>query len=245
MTRFGALVQRELMAYFYAPVPYLVIFLFLLMTHFFFMLGMQSGPMGYVPVSYRPVFDNMTFTLLFLIPMLTMNSVAEERSHNTLETLLTAPVQDWQVIGSKWLATCLFFTVMLLPTLVYLPILSDIGSALGKPDMGPVLTGYVGALFLGGMYISIGIFASSLTENALLSAFVAFFLSILLLVPSFLISDEPLGDFGSVTEYINPASHFGEFLAGKIAIVDVLYFTSVIGLFLFLAVRALESRKWR
>lgn len=247
MTRFGALVQRELMAYFYAPVPYLVIFLFLLMTHFFFMLGLQAGvgSMGYVSVSFRPVFENMTFTLLFLIPMLTMNSVADERSRNTLETLLTAPVRDWQVVGSKWLATCLFFAVMLLPTLVYLPILADIGSALDKPDLGPVFTGYVGALLLGAMYISIGIFASSLTENALLSAFVAFFLSILFMVPGFLVPEAAADLVSSPTRYLNPVTHFEEFLSGKLALTDVVYFASVIGLFLFLAIRALESRKWR
>jgi len=246
MSRLLALTRRELMAYFFAPVPYLVMFFFLLLTFVFFQMQMlRMGQQFYV--SYQPVFENLGSVLLFLIPLLTMNSVAEERSRNTLETLLTAPVTDLQVIFAKWCGTFLFYVVMLVPTLVYLAILVHLGAGIGKPDPGPVFASYLGALLLGGLYISIGIFASSVTENALLSAFVAFFAMIALMLFQVLpiVQDSAPDWLRTGAEYLSQHQHFAEFLKGRIAVHDVAYFVTTTALFLFLAVRALESRKWR
>jgi len=244
MSRLFALTRRELMAQFFAPVPYLVLFFFLLMTGFFFQYSMLTTK---AIVSYQYVFQGLIFVLMFLMPLLTMTSVADERSRNTLETLLTAPVTDWQVILSKWLGTFLFYVVMLVPTLVYLLILMHFGRSIGKPDAGPVVAAYVGALLLGGLYIAIGIFASSITENALLSAFVAFFVIIGLWVFSGLpqVRDSAPEWVRTGGEYMSPEGHFGEFLEGKIGVHGLLYFGSMTTFFLFLAVRAIESRKWR
>ena len=185
--------------------------------------------------------------LLFLMPLLTMNTVAEERTRNTLETLMTAPVADWQVIAAKWLATFCFYVVMLAPTLVYWGVLAEVGRNIGKPDAGPVLAAYAGALLLGGLYIAIGIFASSVTENSLLSAFVAFCVAVGLLVMELL--TQSLGVTVSWAQdagrYLSHQWHFLEFVKGQIALHDVIYFVSFTLFFLFLAVRALESRKWR
>lgn len=244
MSRLFALTRRELMSYFFAPVPYLVLFFFLLLTWVFFQFQVQRN---YALVSYQPVFGALNFVLLFLVPLLTMTSVADERARNTLETLLTAPVTDWQVILSKWFGTFLFYVVMLAPTLVYLGILTHFGRDIGKPDPGPVFAAYAGALLLGGMYIAIGIFASSITENALLSAFVAFFVIMGLWVVSGLPQVQDSGPewMGEAGRYVSPEAHFNEFLKGRIALHDVLYFLSMTVFFQFLAVRALESRKWR
>jgi ABC-2 type transport system permease protein len=176
-----------------------------------------------------------------------MTSVAEERARNTLETLLTAPVTDWQVILSKWMGTFFFYVVMLLPTLVYLAILAHFGRDIGKPDAGPVMAAYVGALLLGAMYIAIGLFASSVTENALLSAFVAFFVILGLWIFAGLpqIRDSGPEWIRLAARYASHETHFNEFLKGRIALHDVGYFVSTTVFFLFLAVRAIESRKWR
>lgn len=245
MSRLLALGRRELFAYFYAPVPYLVMFLFLLMTAFMFWLGMSQDA---ALITYDGVLSWLAFALLFLIPMLTMNSVAEERSRNTLETLLTAPVHDWQVIAAKWGATFAFYVFMLLPTLIYWPILATIGESIGKPETGPILSGYLGALLLGGLYIAIGIFASSLTENSLLSAFLAFFTSIGLMIVNLYTGDSDPNTPQFIREaggYLTPQGHFESFVQGKVAVYDLIYFVSMTLLFLFLAVRSLESRKWR
>ncbi len=244
MTRLVALTKRELMAYFFAPVPYLVMFLFLLTNWWFFQTAMGQPR---VQVAFQPVIVNLVVLLLFLMPLLTMNSVAEERTRNTLETLLTAPVSDWQVVLSKWLGTFAFYVVMLAPTLIYWPILATLGKEIGKPDLGPMIAGYTGALLLGGLFIAIGIFASSLTENSLLSAFVAFCICIGLMVTemlsrSFGASSGALEEAG---RYLSHQWHFYEFVKGQIALYDVIYFFAFTVFFLFLAVRALESRKWR
>jgi len=244
VSRLLALTKRELSAYFFAPVPWVLTFFFLLLTWYFFQWEMSQRS---VAITYGPVFVALDFILMFLVPLLTMNSVAEERSRNTLETLLTAPVHDWQVIVSKWLGTFGFYVTMLLPTLVYWAILAHLGKDIGKPDAGPILTAYLGALFLGGLYISIGIFASSLTENALMSAFLAFFILISMLsigVLPFMQQSAP-GWMRDTAEYLSQNQHFAEFLKGRIDLYDVVYFVSLTGFFLFLAVRSLESRKWR
>ena len=244
MSRLLALTRREVMAYFYAPVPYLVMFLFLLMTFQLFQFSLRSGS---ARVDYAPVFESLVFILLFLMPLLTMNTLAEERSRNTLETLLTAPVTDWQVVLSKWFGTFLFYVVMLLPTLVYWAVLARMGQDIGKPESGPVLAAYVGAVLLGGLYIAIGVFASSLTENSLLSAFVAFFVLIALILVNALPFVEEGGSewVRATASYVSQQTRFDEFLKGRITLHDVLYFVTMTVLFQFLAVRALESRKWR
>lgn len=249
MSRLAALTKRELMAYFFAPVPYLVLFFFLLLMSYFFqqytLFEERNVTKAYV--NFGQVFDSLGFILLFLVPMLTMNSVADEKSRNTIETLLTAPVTDWQVILSKWLGTFLFYVVMLAPTVVFLLLLKSFGAPIGKPDAGSVVAAYTGALLLGGLYIAIGVFASSITENALLSAFVAFFTMIAL----FALGAVPKVTSGApqwvkeTVSYLSQFEHFGQFLTGRIALHDVMYFVTTSVLFLFLAVRALESRKWR
>ncbi len=241
MSRLYALTRRELLAYFYAPEPYLVTFLYLFLTWFVVhdSLGAER-----VRVDYQGIFYWLDFLLLFLVPLLTMGSVAEERSRNTIETLLTAPVGDWQVILSKWMGTFAFYVVMLAPTLVYWLVLRVLAGDTTHLDGGPIVAAYVGALLLGGFYIAIGIFASSLTENARLSAFLAFFIMLVLMAIQ-LLRDHVSDTLRQAVDYLAQHDHFTEFLRGKIAMYDVLYFVTMTTFFLFLSVRALESRKWR
>jgi ABC-2 type transport system permease protein len=174
-----------------------------------------------------------------------MNTVAEERTKNTLEMLLTAPVTDLQVILSKWIGTFVLYVVMLVPTLIYWVVFIELGKDKQPLDPGPVLASYAGAMLLGGLYIAIGIFASSLTENGLLSAFLAFCLIILLMVLSPLVGDSAPDWLRQTTEWVSQRDHFQQFLRGRISVHDLTYFLVMTALFLFLSVRALESRKWR
>ena len=242
MSRLGALIRRELLAYFYAPVPYLVMFLFLAITWFFAQLFLQQPQ---ARIDYAPIFQWLDFSLLIFMPLLTMNSVAEERSRNTLETLLTAPVSDWQVIFSKWFGTFAFYVVMLVPTLIYWVVFLVLGKDKQALDTGPVVTSYLGVLLLGALYIAIGIFASSLTENGPLSAFLAFCIMIGLMVGEVLLRDATWDWLRKAAEYVSQRGHFQQFLSGRIPVHDLVYFAMMTLLFLFLSVRALESRKWR
>jgi ABC-2 type transport system permease protein len=245
VSRLVALTKRELLAYFYTPVPYLVIFLFLLMT--WVVVSQLSFSQQNVRIDYMPVFGWLDFILLFLIPLLTMNSVADERSRNTLETLLTAPVTDWQVILSKWMGTFCFYVVMLAPTLVYWLVLRELAAGDRRLDSGPILSAYLGALLLGGLYIAIGIFTSTLTENPTLAAFFAFIAMIGLMVAEVVpyLRDHAPEAIRRAAEYTSQRGHFEQFLRGRIPLHDVLYFVTMIVVFQFLSVRALESRKWR
>jgi ABC-2 type transport system permease protein len=243
--RFAALTKRELMAYFYAPVPYMIMFVFLFMTWVF--VG-QFGLAGRQAIAaFEPVFQFLTFILLFLMPLLTMNTVAEERSRNTLETLLTAPVSDWQVVLSKWLGTFVYYVVMLLPTLIYWPIFTELGRDRAPFDPGPMASSYVGALLLGGLYIAIGVFWSSLTEDGLLSAFLALCTMIVMMVLQYIpwLRDSAPDWLRGPAEFLSQQEHFGAFLRGRVPLHDIAYFVLMTTLFLFLSVRSLESRKWR
>ena len=243
MSRLLALTKRELLAYFYAPVPYLVMFVFLFITWFVVQMSLAGRV---ARTDFQPVFQVLTFILLFLLPLVTMNTVAEERTRNTLETLLTAPVADWQVIVSKWLGTCAYYFAMLLPTLVYWGVFVVL-SGDKQFDTGPMFSAYVGALLLGAMYISIGVCWSSVTENGLLSAFLTFVTMILMMIVSALPGlRETVPDWlRTALEFLSQQEHFEAFIAGRIAVYDVVYFALMTGLFLFVAVRAIESRKWR
>lgn len=244
MSRLYAQTKRELLSYFYAPVPYLVMFLFLFMTWLIVYPSLQADR---ARIDYAYVFSWLDFALLFLVPLLTMNTVAEERSKNTLETLLTAPIADWQVIFAKWLGTFSFFAVMLVPTLIYWVVFLVMGEGRQSLDAGPVLASYLGVLLLGGLYIAIGIFASSLTENGPLSAFLAFCLMIGLMMVEIIpfIRDSGPDWLRKSAEYVSQRGHFQQFMSGRIAVHDLVYFGMMTTLFLFLSVRALESRKWR
>lgn len=243
MSRLVALTKRELLAYFYAPVPYLVMFVFLVITWFV----VQFSLAGRVArTDFQPVFQFLTFILLFLLPLLTMNTVAEERSRNTLETLLTAPVADWQVVVSKWFGTVVYYVAMLFPTLVYWGVFVML-SGDKVFDTGPMWSAYVGALLLGAMYISIGVCWSSVTENGLLSAFLTFVTMILMMViPALPGVRESAPDWLRTSlEFLSQQEHFESFLAGRIAVYDIVYFGLMTGLFLFVAWAAIASRKWR
>jgi ABC-2 type transport system permease protein len=244
MSRLAALTRRELLAYFYAPVPYLVMFLFLLITLAMVVPSLQGQQ---ARVDYVFVFSWLDFALLFLIPLLTMNTVADERAKNTLETLLTAPVSDWQVILSKWLGTFAFYTVMLVPTLVYWLVFLQLGEGKQALDPGPVIGSYLGALLLGGLYIAIGVFASSLTENGPLAAFLAFCIMIFMMLFEVLpfVRDSSSEFVRTLFAFVSQRDHFQQFLQGRIAVYDLIYFAMMTTLFLFLSVRAIESRKWR
>jgi ABC-2 type transport system permease protein len=243
-SRLGALYQRESMFYFHTPVPYMVMVLFTLASGYFFTVIVNSTG----AVAYRSTFMNTTFFVMFLIPILTIRSFAEEKASGTVEPLLTAPVSEAQVVAGKFLGAMAFFVVILLPTVAYFPILRFIGASIGKPDPGPVVSGYVGMILFGGFHVAIGIFASTLTQDSVLGAFLAFVMTLL-----FWVSEPIMGQmkflstpgWQEAATYLSPTNHLEPFLKGTIPLVDVLYFVTFVLFFLFLSVRSIEYRKWR
>jgi ABC-2 type transport system permease protein len=245
-SRLGALLGREVRFYFHTPVPYLVMVLFTVASGMIFTTQLQLSE----TVSFLPAFQNVTSFLIFLIPILTIRSFAEEKASGTVEPLLTAPVSEAQVVAAKFLGAMSFYLVMLLPTLAYYAVLRFVGAgaSLGKPDLGPVVSGYAGLVLFGAFHVAIGIFASTLTQDAVLGAFLAFVITIFFWIVEPVMQMRQFVDtpgWTKAAEYISPHSHLNPFLQGVLSPADAIYFVTFGLFFLFLSVRSIEYRKWR
>ena len=228
--------QKELRAYFTTPVAYVVIAAFLAVMGFFFWLIVSLTR----EASLRGVFANMAVTLLFIAPALTMRLLAEEQRSGTIELLLTLPVRDWQVVVGKFLASLAVFAVMLGLTLYY-PLL---WLRLGNPDLGPIGSGYVGLLLLGGSCLSIGLFTSSLSRNQVVAALLGFGAMLILWVIDIAggLLGSPVSD---VVTYLSMSQHYFDFVRGIISTKDLTFYLAVMAAFLFLSVQVLQLRRWR
>ncbi len=243
-SRFGALLQRETMFYFHTPVPYMVMVLFTLASGWFFFMILKEVP----AITYRYSFQTIASFLIFLVPILTIRSFAEEKATGTVEPLLTAPVTEAHVVAGKFFGAVAFFVVMLLPTTAYFAVLRFIGESIGKPDTGPVVAGYAGMVLFGAFHVAIGIFASTLTQDSVLGAFLAFVITLFFWVIQPLMESRQLLTTPGWSEaglYLSPTKHLEPFLKGTIPLMDLTYFVTFTAFFLFLSVRSIEYRKWR
>ena len=231
-----AILRREFKAYFNSPVAYFVIAIFLVMVGVLFFIPFFSQDR----VSMRDFFSLVPFLLIFFGPAITMRLISEERRSGTIELLITMPVRDMDVILGKFLAALGLFLVALLLTLPYAFTIS----AFGNLDWGSVIGGYVGLVFLGGAYLSLGLLASSWTENQIVAFVIALFLSMFFLMVDRFMAFLPNG-IAPVVEYISFGAHFRNASCGLLDSWDIIFFLSFMILSLFLAFRSLEARRWR
>ena len=227
---------REFKSYLASPTAYVVTGIFLLLTGFLFSIS----PATYFETSIKGLWEFWgTLVLLLLASVLTMRLLAEEKKMGTLELLLTAPVRDSEVVMGKFLGSLGILTIMLALTFYY-PILL---MWFGDPDMGPIITGYLGLFLLGGASLAVGLFASSLTSNQLVAAMVAggiiFALWFVGLAAGLL--PEAMGE---VISYLSLYHHFSSFMRGIIDTRGIIYYLSITVLFLYLAIRSIESGRW-
>jgi ABC-2 type transport system permease protein len=192
--------------------------------------------------SLRGFFSLLPWLFLFLSPSLTMRAWAEEKKLGTMELIITLPVKDYEVVLGKFLASLFFLTLTILFTFPL--VLTCL--YLGEPDLGPIIGGYCGAVLLGATYLSIGLFASSLTENQI----VAFIIGVSICFLFLLIGEEMIitllpDILVPVFAYLGLANHFDSIGRGVIDSRDLLYYLSVTGFFLFLNICSVESRKWK
>ncbi len=231
-----AIARREIQAYFVSPIAYVVAAAFLAIMGYFF-----AAVLYYTrEATMRYTFGNMTTVLLFVAPVLTMRLLAEEQRMGTIELLLTSPVKDWEVVLGKFLGSLTLYAAMLGISL-YFPLILTV---LGNPDLGPILGGYVGLLFLGAALLSLGVLTSSLTQNQIVAAVLGVVLVVLLWLIGAVgdITGPPLS---GVFDYLALSTHFFDFVKGVIDTKDILYYLSVTVAALFLATRVLETRRWR
>jgi ABC-2 type transport system permease protein len=227
---------RELKSYFSAWAAYLVMAGFLAVSGFIFYVILIGSRQAEMRWSYH----NMAVTLLFVCPILTMRLLAEERRSGTLELLLTSPVTDFQVIFGKFLAAVGLLAVILAATIHFPLILVQYGS----PDPGPLLIGYLGLLLVGASFMAVGVLASSLTESQVLAGFLSFGALLVLWIIGWG-ADQASSTAAEILRQISILNHFDDMAKGVIDTKDIIFYLSFIAVFLFGAVRALESRKWK
>ncbi len=249
-----SLLRREFSAYFFSPIAYVVLAVFLTVTgHLFYLTLLQltaRGPRGiYYPMQLMLSDRWFWLVFLFIPPLLTMRLFAEERSTGTLETLLTSPLREWQIVLSKFLACLGFYLLLWLPTVVYLPILVDYHWSTWSAgiDPYPVFSSYLGLFLAGAMFLSLGLLISSLVKSQMVAALIAMFISLLFIVAGFW---RPEMDIASplyqVLFFFTVPLHFERnFSRGLVDTRQLVLYVSVTLFCLFLTVRSLESRRWR
>lgn len=227
--------RKELRSYFNSPVAYIVLIVFLIITGWFFTSSLFLGGV----VTMRNVFDIIPFIFLFFIPAISMRTFSEEKKSGTIELLLTKPITDTDIVIGKFLAALTLTAIALAFTLIYVISLTF----LGKIDTASIIGSYIGLLLMSGIYIGIGIFASSLTENQV----VAFIISFLIVFALFLLNKVLVflpTSLASVLEYISIDYHFGNIARGVIDSRNIVYYLSGITIFILLTKASLEKRKW-
>lgn len=229
--------RREFRAYFDSPIAYVFITVFLAVINWFFFRDFFLAG----EASLRSFFGTLPLYFLFFVPAVSMRLWSEERKMGTVELLLTLPVQDWEVVVGKFLAGLALIAVSLFLTF---PLALTV-QGLGRPDMGAILTSYLGGLLLGAAYLAIGFFVSSLTENQI----VAYILGITFCFVFFIIGENLVlistpGFLVPFFKYLGLGNHFESIARGVIDSRDLVYYASLIGFFLFLNVRSVAERRW-
>jgi ABC-2 type transport system permease protein len=236
MRNVWAVATRELRSYFLSPVAYLVIAFFLFGAGLLFGLIIESSR----EASLRGLISNVSVLFLFVVPMISMRLLAEEQRTGTIELLLTNPVQEWQIVLGKFLASILLVLVMVGLTLLY-PLFLFV---FGNPDRGPIVAGYVGVVLQAAAFLAVGLWASSLTENQIVAAVLAFiFLLVLWLSDN--LGQSLGGTIGTIVSYTSVINHFQDFPQGVINTKDVIYYLSMVAAGLVLSTLSLQSRRYR
>jgi ABC-2 type transport system permease protein len=250
-----AIAQKELKSYFASPIAYIVIGLFaLLYGYFYYALlsyfvrqSMQMGQFGGGPQSVninqmmiRGLLQNVLILVLFLMPMVTMRTYAEEKRSGTIELLLTSPLTDFQIIMGKFLGAPALWAVMLAVSWIHIVLLF----VYGNPEWKPIVTAYLGLLLFGACFISVGLFISSLTKNQIVAGMVTFAVFLMLWIINW------IGSFSGptmneLTNYLSIVDHFDDFAKGVIDTTHLIYYLSVITFGLFLTAKSVDSERWR
>lgn len=237
---------RELRAYFFSPLAYAVLTFILFINGYVFWLIVSylNDPSAGAGAPLELFFGQTIFfwlVLLFVTPILTMRLISEERRSGTIEVLMTAPVTSGQVVAGKFLAAFLFYAFLWSPSLVYVGIVQYYSEV----DWGPVAAGYVGILGIGGLFLAVGLLGSAFARNQVVAAVTTFAVLILLFTFGLLADLVNQPALKEAFGYLNLWQHMGDFAKGIVDTRRLVYYGSVGFLFLFLAARVLEARKWR
>ena len=250
MSVFRALVRRELSAFFQGPTGFIIIaaVMFLIGLGFLVVLSGLNGeatPMPVTQVFYGTYF--FWVILLLIAPVITMRSFAMERASGTYESLMTAPVGDWQVVLSKFAGALIFYIILWVPLLICSVVVRFYVGESAVLGLGTMFTSALGILMVGCLYMSIGCFASALTRNQAVAAVSGFALGAALFFTGFFsyFAGDRTDWLSQLARHISLANHMESFTRGVVDLGAIVFFLSLTGLFLYLTHKVVESRRWR
>ena len=249
-----AIAAKEMRAYYTSPVAWVLMGLFAFLFGYFYYAYLDSfvresmgGQFGQGPQNVnvnqsmiRPLLGNASILILFVLPMVTMRTYAEEKKSGTIELLLTSPLTDVEIVLGKYLGAMTMFLGILGVTAIYMSILF----IWGNPSWQTVLSGYLGLLLLGGGFVATGLFISTLTNNQMVAGTASFVIFLLLWIVSWL-AESAGPTFGSILRYLSITEHFDDFGKGVIDTKHLVFYLSFIAFGLFLATKSVDSDRWR
>ena len=237
--------KKEIRSFLSSLIAYIVMIVFLVTTGLFMWVIKGNTVFDFGVASMQVMFDLSPYILVFLVSAVTMRSFSEERRLGTIETLTTRPVSDLAVIMGKFLACFTLVVLAILPTLVYYYSISKLANPAGNIDTGAMWGSYLGLLLLGAAYTSIGIFASSLTDNQIVALISSMVMSLFFYLVLGMVGDvKALDAIGKSVEWFGLDYHYYSMSRGVIDTRDVVYMLSFTGVFVWLTKTVFESRKW-
>ena len=253
MSNVLTIAQKELKSYFASPIAYIVIGFFALVFGWFYyvsvafflqaslQMGMPgAGQININSMAIRPLLQNVAVVALFMLPLITMRTYAEEKRTGTIELLLTSPLSDAQIVLGKFLGAVALYALMLAVTFIHVGILF----IYGNPEWKPILTGYLGLLLMGASFLSIGLLISSLTRNQIVAGMVTFAVLLLLWTLNWM-SESSGPTTQKVLSALSITERFDDFSKGVLSVSHLIYYLSFITFGLFLTTKSVDSERWR
>ncbi|HLP93834.1 MAG TPA: gliding motility-associated ABC transporter permease subunit GldF [Saprospiraceae bacterium] len=237
---------KEINTFFSSLIGYIVIGVFLVLMGLLLWVFPEFSILDGAYANLDTLFGIAPMVFMFLIPAVTMRTFAEEKQSGTIELLATRPITDWQIVGGKFLACLTLVVFALLPTALYYVSVYQLGAPPGNLDSGGILGSYIGLLFLAAAFSAIGVFASSLTNNQIVAFVLATFLCFFTYLAFDFLSRLPIffGKTDDIVQSVGIAYHYDSVSRGVLDSRDVVYFLSVISLFLAATVLSLGKRRW-
>lgn len=240
------LLKKEVSNFFSSIIGYIVIIVFLLANSLF--MWIFPGEMNILESGYSTIdtlFIIAPWVFLFLVPAVTMRLFSEEKRTGTIEILFTKPLTDFEIVLAKYLAGLILVLFSLLPTLIYFLTVYYLGNPVGNIDVGGTWGSFIGLFFLAAIYVSIGIFASSITHNQIVAFIFAMIISFFFFIGFESVSSLQIwGNIGNIIDKIGINNHYNSMSRGVIDTRDIVYFLSVISFFVILTKTSLQTRKW-
>jgi ABC-2 type transport system permease protein len=247
-----AITRKELEQYFASPIAYIVVAFLLVLSGIFFYIYLQfyiqqtaaagqfGGAQDLSQSVMRPFFANIAFFFLIIFPMLTMRQFAEEKKLGTYELLMTSPISISQLVSGKFFGVSSVMLLILVLMGIYPGLLYAFG---GRPDLGPILTGFLGLFLLGAAFLAFGLFFSSVTDSQIVAAVLGFVFLIILWIINWISRSEAW--YGKLAQYISIYQRFDDFTKGVLNLNDVFYYVSFAFAGLFITGIVLQSQRWR